>query len=157
MGEVVRNGNLTESKSSSVSLFFPVSLLLPYPPKQPFWQLQGMLFSQARSATQSMGRVSCSTLLEKDCFKIFTQETQTVFSNDSEPLLPKPWGAQSRCRAGLCSCVFTASHPGLHQSIREPCLHPVFAHWWPVQTQRVPAWKGVWDPRWGWSKSSQKS
>lgn len=30
MGEVVRNGNLTESESSSVSLFFPISLLLPY-------------------------------------------------------------------------------------------------------------------------------
>lgn len=42
-----------------MSLFFRISLLLPYPPKQPFWQLQAVLFSQAGSATQSTGRASC--------------------------------------------------------------------------------------------------
>lgn len=59
MEEVVRNGNLTESESSSVSLFFPTSLLLPYSPEQPFRQLLGILFSQSASATQYTGRVSC--------------------------------------------------------------------------------------------------
>lgn len=86
---------------------------------------------------------AASTLLKNNCFKIFTQETRAVFSNDSKLLLPKPWGAQSsRCRAWFCSCVFTASHSGLHQSMRELCLCPVLAHWWPMDTQRFPALQG---------------
>lgn len=95
MGEVVRHGNLTESESSSVSLFFPISLLLPY--------LQSNLSDSSRVCCSHRpglqpnpwaGWAAC-TLLKNECFKIFTQEARAVFSNDSKPLLPKPWGAQS--------------------------------------------------------------
>lgn len=151
MGEVVRNGNLTESESSSVSLFFPISLLLPYPPKQPFWQLQGMLFIQAWSQPNPWAGWAACTLLKNNCFKIFTQKTRSYSQMTPNHCFPSPGGhkAAGWCRAGLCSCVFTASHSGLRQLIAEPCSCPVLAHWWPVDTQSFPALKGVWHPWWG--------
>jgi len=69
MGEVVRNGNLSES--SSVSLSFPTSLLLPYSLKQPFWQLWVYCSHSLNLQPNTWAGLAAGTLLEDDSFKIF--------------------------------------------------------------------------------------
>lgn len=51
------------------------------------------------------GWAAC-TLLKNDCFKIFTQETRAVFSNDSKRCFPSPEGHKAATSAGLgCAAV----------------------------------------------------
>lgn len=106
MGEVVRNGNLTESESSSVSLFFPISLLIPYPQSNPSDSSRVCCSHRLDLQPNPRAGWAACTLLKNNGFKIFTQETRAVFSNDSKRCFPSPEGHKAAAGAGLgCAAV----------------------------------------------------